>query len=471
MRFGSYELLALLGKGGMARVFRAARSGPHGFSKEVALKVLDPTSTATADQIAGLTDEARLGGLLRHQNIVGTDELGQVGPYYYIAMELVDGWPLDTLLQAHRDREVSVPRSVILNVLIAICTGLAYAHELTGPDGQPLNLVHRDMKPGNVMLSRRGEVKVMDFGIAKATTNLYMTQDQTTRGTPLFMSPEQVMGEALDCRSDLFALGGLLHELVTLAPTFAGVEVMPVLRAVLAVDIGEATARIQAAFPQILPIFLRCMQLEPGERYPNARAMRRDLEALRARFEEGISLDRWVRQISTSLSVAQTGDLGNALPGGLVLPSGTSSEDNLDIISLPQGAVESVFEMPLGPIASPSHGAPTPSAILESQGLPAVANVPAVAPPGPANSSPLAAATDSPARGPAPVRHPRSAATKPATWQRRAARKAALTRLVALGVVAIGTIFLGTFAPGRWGDVARSLWDRIIGWVGPMLGL
>ncbi len=463
MRFGSYELLALLGKGGMARVFRAVRSGPHGFSKEVALKVLDPTATATADQIAGLTDEARLGGLLRHQNIVSTDELGQVGPYYYIAMELVEGWPLDALLDVHRERETPVPRMVILDVLIAICTGLAYAHELAGPDGKPLHLVHRDMKPGNVMLSRRGEVKVMDFGIAKATTNLYMTQEQTTRGTPLFMSPEQVMGKALDCRSDLFALGGVIHELVALRPTFAGNDVVPVLRAVLSVEIDEATERIQAAFPQILPIFLRCMQQEPEARYPDARAMRRDLEALRRRFDTGISLGRWVRQMATTLSVPQNGDLGNALPGGLALPQRPTSVEDLDIISLPQDAVESVFVMPLGP-ESESHATPvdqTPSETNEPKALPSRIDL----------SRKASARPQRPARNSAPSRKPRTTATKPPTWQRRAARRAAWKRLIILGFAGVGAIFLGTFAPGRWGQVSQSLWNRLIGWIGPFLGL
>ncbi len=477
VRFGSYELLSLLGKGGMARVFRAARSGPHGFSKEVALKVLDPTATATPDQIAGLTDEARLGGLLRHQNIVATDELGQVGPYYYIAMELVDGWPLDRLLEAHRERGVPVPRSVILDVLIEVCTGLAYAHELTGPDGAPLGLVHRDMKPGNIMISRRGEVKIMDFGIAKATTNIYMTQAQTTRGTPLFMSPEQVMGQPVDARSDLFSLGGVLCELCTLAPTFDGQDVVPVLRAVLAVEIGPAIDRIRAAFPQILPIFLRCMQELPDERYPNARAVRRDLEALRDRLEPGLPVERWVKQLAPGLKVTQTGELGDVLPGGLALPSAPGRDGGVDTISLPHEAVADVassFEMPLGPGAPPPRGVPHVSGPVDRQVMPSAPNLAAVPPrvaarpSAPPRPAPLAGRAHTP---PAPKRRPSPSAQRAPTWQRRAARKAAMTRLLTLAAVALAALFLGTFAPGPWGDFARSTWGELVGWIRPLLGL
>ena len=447
VRFGGYELLSLLGKGGMARVFRAARTGPHGFSKEVALKVLDPTATATPDQIASLTDEARLGGLLRHQNIVATDELGQVGPYYYIAMELVDGWSVDQLLELHRQRSVAIPRSVVLAVLREVCSGLAYAHDLTDPDGTPLGLVHRDMKPGNIMVSRRGEVKVMDFGIAKATTNLYMTQDQTTRGTPLFMSPEQVMGEGLDRRSDLFALGGILHELVTLQPTFAGKEVVPVLRAVLAVDIAAASARIQSAFPQILPVFLRCMQADPRDRYQDARALRMDLQAVANRLEPGISLEKWVRQVGPALPATPTGELGDVLPAGL-------SPETPAELETPS------FSMPLGPGAGPRRGNPTPSHPVDRQ-------LPASSP----NLAALAAAPKAPRPGPgppvtarpAPARRPRANTGSPATWQKRAARKAALRRWLGIALVVVAVVFAGTFVPGEWGDLARSVWTRVTG--------
>ena len=367
VRFGSYELRALLGTGGMARVYRAVRTGPLGFEKEVAVKVLDPQATATEGQITSLTDEARLGGLLRHQNIVATDELGQVGPNYYIAMELVDGWPLERLLKEHATRRVPVPRTIIIEVMAAICDGLAYAHALTDRQGQPLGLVHRDMKPGNVMIGRNGDIKIMDFGIAKATTNKYATAEQSTRGTPLFMSPEQVMGGALDGRSDLFALGSVLAEMVTLRPTFAGDEVISILRAVLDVDIAATSERIRSLFPDVLPIFERCMEKEPADRYRDAGALAAELRAVGSRLPEGVSLRRWVDQFAPMIPLARTGELGSVLPVGMAARSGPLDPSidrdahTLELDALEDSDGPPSFEMPLGPKAGPSRGAPTPS--------------------------------------------------------------------------------------------------------------
>jgi len=362
IRFGSYELRALLGQGGMAKVYRAVRMGPHGFAKEVALKILDPNATATQDQISQLTDEARVGGMLRHPNIVATDELGQVGPFYYIAMELVDGWPLDRLLRQHRDKAELIPLPIVLDVLIGICKGLEYVHSLLGRDGEPLKLVHRDMKPGNIMVSRNGIVKIMDFGIAKATTNLYTTQEASTRGTPLFMSPEQVSGGDLDGRSDLFSVGSMLQELVTLEKTFAGEELIPILRAVLEVDTEGAEKRLAVAAPSLLPVFQRCTQADPDDRYPDAAALRRDLEALREREASDLSIPTWLKKESAWLPVATDGELGEMLPGVIVVVD--DSDGGNDTVSLPMQSVTDVpsqFEMPLGPSAGPAKGAPRPS--------------------------------------------------------------------------------------------------------------
>jgi serine/threonine protein kinase len=362
VRFGSYELRALLGQGGMAKVYRAVRVGPHGFAKEVALKVLHPHATSTSDQVGQLTDEARVGGMLRHPNIVATDELGQVGPCYYIAMELVEGWPLDRLLRQHRLDERSVPRPVVLDLLIGIARALEYVHDLKGRDGAPLKLVHRDMKPANVMIGRSGQVKIMDFGIAKATTNLYTTQERSTRGTPLFMSPEQVAGSELDGRSDLFSVGSMLQEIVTLDKTFAGEELIPILRAVLEVDIDEATERLRTAWPEILPVFLRCMQPNPADRYPNAAELRRDLEALRASTDGPETVLSWASSFADLLPMPPDGELGELLHGVIVVV--TDPDRGTDTISMPMQAVnevESQFEMPLGPSAGPTRGRPTTS--------------------------------------------------------------------------------------------------------------
>lgn len=345
----------------MARVYRAVRVGPHGFAKEVALKVLDPTATATSGQIEQLTDEARLGGMLRHPHIVATDELGQVGPFYYIAMELVDGWPLDRMLREHRRREQLVPLGVVIDLLIGIASALEYVHSLAGRDGKPLKLVHRDMKPGNVMIGRNGQVKIMDFGIAKATTNIYTTQEQNTRGTPLFMSPEQVAGGDLDGRSDLFSVGSMLQEMATLQKTFDGDDLLPILQAVLSVDIKASTERLAKVAPALLPVFLRCMEGDPADRYPDSAALKSDLQQLRSRIHGG-SIFEWVDGLAPSLFVPLDGELGELLPGVSIVVSEAASEE--DTTSTPMQSVDepaSQFEMPLGPSAGPATGKPTTS--------------------------------------------------------------------------------------------------------------
>lgn len=559
-RFGGYELKSLLGIGGMARVYRASRTGPHGFHKDVALKVLDPTATATQDQIAALTDEARLGGLLRHRNIVATDELGQVGSYYYIAMELVEGWPLDMLIHELRARKESIPRSVVLEILVALCDGLAYAHELAGPDGRPLRIVHRDMKPGNVMIGRNSDVKIMDFGIAKATTNLYMTQAQATRGTPLFMSPEQVMGDELDSRSDLFSMGSILHEMVALQPTFEGEELLPVLRAVLDVDIEAATERLGTTWPEIVPVFLRCMKADRAERYASARELRRDLLAVRERTIPTHELGEWLREIDAWLRPPETGDLGEVLPGGIEPGEARLREldGDLDTVSLPaiQGPKDEDFEepfsfdfevhlddeaplgssfaMPLGPDAGPARGAPTlsgaaaphlqsPRELLQPElppnhplfrhgghrssavqpvqvptrpvhrsvpsaraPRPSTPGAPAPPPPGPTPTTfQLQSEVDAefgPAHRSVPsaraplvsrvaVQQRRPPPDRPTSWQTKARRRFQVTRAISTAVVALGLLFAFTFVPGPWGDMARGLWEGLVGAVRSATGL
>jgi eukaryotic-like serine/threonine-protein kinase len=548
VRFGSYELRALLGTGGMARVYRAVRTGPLGFEKEVAVKVLDPQATSTEDRVTSLTDEARLGGLLRHQNIVATDELGQVGPNYYIAMELVDGWPLERLLKEHATRRVPVPRAIIIEVMASICDGLSYAHALTDRKGEPLGLVHRDMKPGNVMIGRSGEVKIMDFGIAKATTNKYATAEQSTRGTPLFMSPEQVMGGDLDGRSDLFALGSMLGEMVTLQPTFGGDEVIAILRAVLDVDITATKERILKLFPEVLPIFVRCMEVRPADRYPDAAALAMELRAVGASLPEGIKVRRWVDQFGPILPAAQTGELGAVLPAGLKIElMGLDPSVDREAITLapedlqgPQGPPS--FEMPLGPAAGPVRGTPTPSRAspLPPLTAPNLAPPPAAwaskqLPPSKRAAEPVASALGTPAPWspnvhgagqkaygpgpkptagppdgrpppqlvpsrteptpapdwnkpteghrwdqakpikekkkprPAPVARPtghsprRPRAGKRATWQKRAAQRAAITRLATWAAIGLTILWGLKFIEGPIGETATGIWNGIFG--------
>jgi serine/threonine protein kinase len=188
VQFGRYVLLGVLGEGGMARVYRAELRGPSEFRKAVALKVVR-TGLASEDEDLreSLLREARIGGLLKHPNIVDIYDFGEEGTQPWIAMELIEGTDLATWLEQFGPP----PPPVVLEIGIAICSGLADAHDLS-EDGRPANLIHRDLKPSNVLVSRKGEVKVMDFGIAKASGIVDgTTRTGTVRGTPRYLSPEQ----------------------------------------------------------------------------------------------------------------------------------------------------------------------------------------------------------------------------------------------------------------------------------------
>jgi len=233
VQFGRYVLLGVLGEGGMARVYRAELRGPSEFRKAVAVKVVRPGLASEDERLhESLLREARIGGLLKHPNIVDIYDFGEVGKQAWIAMELIEGTDLATWLEHFGPP----PPPVVLEIGIAICSGLADAHELS-EDGRPANLIHRDLKPSNVLVSRKGEVKVMDFGIAKASGIV----DGTTctgmvRGTPRYLSPEQALAEPLDPRSDLFAVGLLLYELALGEPFFDQTTVTAVVASLLEVE-------------------------------------------------------------------------------------------------------------------------------------------------------------------------------------------------------------------------------------------
>ena len=215
--FGRYTLLRLLGQGGMGRVFEAELSGPSGFRKRLALKVVAERSFGQDDRSRDeFLREARIGGLLRHPNVIDCYDFGVTDGHPFIAMELVDGLSLRELVARG-----PLPPTVLLDCAVQICEGLAHAHGLV-VDGEPLELVHRDLKPSNLLVTRQGLVKILDFGLARASQAVAgaevagaITKTGTVRGTPSYMSPEQANGSDVDPRSDLFALGAVLFELAT----------------------------------------------------------------------------------------------------------------------------------------------------------------------------------------------------------------------------------------------------------------
>lgn len=219
-RIGRYELLRKIGVGGMAEVYLARSTGEAGFAKLVALKVLLPDFASRPQVVEHFLDEARLAAQLYHPNIVQTVDLGRAGDDYFMAMEFIDGADLLRLIDLSQARRKPVPVNVALAILRGICAGLQAAHAACEPDGQPLDLVHRDVKSANVFVARTGVVKVGDFGIARANHAGWVrrTENGMVKGTPGYMAPEQRLGQPIDGRADMYGVGAIAYELLTGQP-------------------------------------------------------------------------------------------------------------------------------------------------------------------------------------------------------------------------------------------------------------
>jgi serine/threonine protein kinase len=281
-RFGRYQLLERLGEGGMAEVHLARQSGPVGITRYVALKRMRSDVGRDPELAQMFLDEARLAVLLVHPSIVTVLDAGQHGDSYFLAMEYIEGQDLRQTLQRATTNGVRIPAECALYIAAKVARALDFAHTLTDGQGRPLEIVHRDVSPANVLVSYRGEVKLADFGIARAAHRLRQTHTEagTLKGKIRYMSPEQARGEALDGRSDLFAVGTVLLELLTMRAAFADDSELKSLKRVQS-SIPNNWEELKTIVPaDALPVITRAMQLEPGNRHPSGAELADELEAL-----------------------------------------------------------------------------------------------------------------------------------------------------------------------------------------------
>jgi len=212
---GNYALHAEIASGAMGRLHLGRVHGARGFARTVAIKRMHGAALGDADLEAMFLDEARLAARIHHPNVCAIQDLGKIGNEYVIVMEYVDGIDLERLLASARAAQRPVPIDVGLGILCRICDGLNAAHKAIAPDGTPLKIVHRDVKSANVLVSKQGGVKVVDFGIAKAAQQGHNTVAGETKGTPSFMAPEQRVGEAVDVRADVYSVAAVGYEILT----------------------------------------------------------------------------------------------------------------------------------------------------------------------------------------------------------------------------------------------------------------
>ncbi len=208
--FGPYLLQKLIAVGGMAEIYLARTKGLAGFERQLALKVVHPDYADDKAFVQMLINEAKIAVGLNHPNVVQTFDLGRIGNRYFISMEYVDGMDLFQLLKRLTERGSSMPVELAAYVVHGALGGLDYAHNKCDEQGNPLRIIHRDMSPQNILCSRQGEVKITDFGIAKAANLTGKTRAGVIKGKLVYMSPEQAWGEPVDHRTDIFSVGIVL---------------------------------------------------------------------------------------------------------------------------------------------------------------------------------------------------------------------------------------------------------------------
>jgi serine/threonine protein kinase len=311
---GKYRIIERIDVGGMAEMFKASRFGSHGFEKHVALKKMLPHLAADPVAIEMFLDEARISAHLEHPRIVQAIELGSDGDTPFLVLEYVDGLDILTLLRECARTQIRLPATFAALIAREVVDALDYAHSASDSHGRPLHVVHRDVSPSNVLLAWNGDIKLTDFGVALAADRRFKTNTRTLRGKYGYMSPEQVSGGKVDPRSDLFAVGIVLAEMVMARRLFTAPNDLDVLLAVRDVNIERIEAHADEFPIELLGIVMRCLQRDPRDRWQSAAELR---EALDVYLEAGSELTaRALASFASSVVAAPTVDVTPRLGRG-----------------------------------------------------------------------------------------------------------------------------------------------------------
>ncbi|MDQ3263590.1 MAG: serine/threonine protein kinase [Myxococcota bacterium] len=299
-RFGKYALVDRLAVGGMAEIFLAREESGSGPARTIVLKRIRPHLTKVSSFVKMFLNEARLAAQLNHPNIVQIHDLGKVADSYYIAMEYISGRDMRRVIPRAAEMGIAFPLVYALKIASSVCQGLSYAHQKTDLAGSPLELVHRDITPENILVSFDGGVKILDFGIAKASNQVEQTRAGEIKGKLSYMSPEQASGLPLDARSDLFSLGVVLYEWLTGYRLFKGESEVAVLK-----TISEGRIHAPSYFRPEIPdeverIVMRALEKDRDRRYQTAWEFQQDLDRYLAQSEftpSNLHLSNFLRQL------------------------------------------------------------------------------------------------------------------------------------------------------------------------------
>jgi len=280
--FGSYKLMRRLAAGGMGEIWLAEQKGSAGFSKRVVVKTILECFADDPSLVEMFLDEGRIAANLTHPNIAQIFDLGQCGKGsdapYYIAMEYVYGRDLRDLLITNIERKQFIPLNLVLRIIADVCQGLHHAHSHKNSQGQPDGIIHRDVSPQNILITFDGVVKIVDFGVAKATERASKTKSGVLKGKYAYMSPEQVRSKPLDARSDVFSVGVVMYELVTGRRLFKRDSEMKTLDAVISAIVPKPRRFDTSVPPEVEKLILKALSLRPKDRFQSAQEMQLAIE-------------------------------------------------------------------------------------------------------------------------------------------------------------------------------------------------
>jgi serine/threonine-protein kinase len=273
VRLGRYELLQPLGVGGMAQVFKARALGPGGFRRDVVVKRILPEYGRDSEFIRMFVDEAKILGLLHHPNVVQVYEFGEDDGVLFLALEYVEGPSLSRVLRTLRGANKRMPPAIVAFIAREICRALECVHELRDEQGRALGAIHRDVTPSNVILTPAGEVKLLDFGVATYKDAQQATKSGTVKGKPAYLAPEQLEGKSIDGRVDLFALGIVMHEMLTLQHLFAGDSDLGTVKQIMEMEIPHPSAQRNDVPEALDQVVMRALERDRAKRFATAGEM------------------------------------------------------------------------------------------------------------------------------------------------------------------------------------------------------
>lgn len=395
LRLGKYLLVESINQGGMADIFLAKTFGYEGADRLFALKCIRSDIALDKNFVSMFIDEAKLTVQLDHVNIARTYDLGRIRDTYFIAMEHVAGRDLRAILdRANATGEGRVAYGIVLSIIDQVLEALDYAHRKADMTGVPLRIVHRDVSPHNVIISYSGEVKLIDFGIAKATTQVSRQGTGELRGKYGYMSPEQVRGDSVDLRSDIFAAGALLYELITGQRLFSGASDLSILDKVRYCEVYPPSVIMRSVPRDLERVVLRALDPVPGRRYQSASDMRdaavevmlrrygytaqRDVAAFMAElFRPEIEKNRVMIERADGIAVMPSDAKEYTGDASKVRPEGTNTETEPDPVhsgnvAIPdsQRTAPEVATPPQidGASSNPVYGGPPPPAAVITAG-------------------------------------------------------------------------------------------------------